>query len=265
MRFAFRSDFAGFTAFASVALVASTAFAAPPARVAVDPPASAPPVEATPDPFASADSPPAPASTSVVAAPVIGAYGSEHERALSQSIAADATPRATASPLEPSSRYRFYGWQVMAVEGAGATVVGLVGLTGATKTGGGGSDDGLALAATAGLVVYAGGGFVVHLVHDNVGKAFGSLGFTIGLPLTGLAIGAGADAASCSPDPGDDCAEDGMIWGAIAGVLAAPLVDGLVLGWEKKHGAVRDVPVGFLVPYAAPTAGGAVVGVSGAF
>lgn len=220
-------------------LTAATAHAAEPQVIAVDPP-------------------------QVVAVPSLSpTFSSDAERVVSQRIAADAAPRPLASSLEPSSRYRFYGWQNMLVEGLGATSVALLGV--ASLDGSSRSGD-FALAGGLGAIAYFGGGVVVHLVHDNLEKAVGSLGFTIGLPATGALIGLAAGEAGCAPRE-EGCAETPAAWGALIGVLAAPVFDGLILGWEKKHsgaprmGSVSRGPT--MVPTMSTIPGGVMFGVAG--
>jgi hypothetical protein len=156
--------------------------------------------------------------------------------------------------------YRFYGWQTMLAEGLGVAAV-----AGAAGAGISGSRDGsIGLAGTVGGLLFVGGGFLVQAVHGKMKKAGGSLALTLGLPGTGALIGLGAGAARCA-DKG--CRERAAGWGALVGVLATPLVDGLALGWEKKRDTrFADRPgagIASVEPVAISVGGGVALGVGG--
>ena len=68
----------------------------------------------------------------------------------------------------------------------------------------------------------------VHWAHGRVGVGFLSLGMRIVGPLAGLGLGAvGSQIATDSKN------QIGIPIGAAVGALAAMLVDGFVLGWER--------------------------------
>lgn len=137
-------------------------------------------------------------------------------------VVADAAPRPVAPPpVEPGS-YTYYGWQSFIVSGVGASM-----LAGAVALGD----------AEGATPLYVWGGIfytlspTVHLTHDKPGKAIGAAAVNVGLPITGLLVG-----AALGPKCEGDCI-DGANMGAMIGLLAAPLIDGLAFGWSRD----RDV------------------------
>jgi len=111
----------------------------------------------------------------------------------------------------------------------------------------------------------------VHWSQGDVGKGFASLGVRLGIPTSGMLIGA---AIGAGLNAGNTGWFSGPGWGAFfggglglaiglgAGVIVAPIVDATVLGW-------RDVParkVGRrVVPTFAPAPRGGTVGFSATF
>jgi hypothetical protein len=173
-----------------------------------------------------------------------------------------ARPSTPAPDANASSDTRWYGWQSFAAGGAGATLIFIGGLTEMTGTNG----DGTVAAYVWGGLIYGLGPFGVHMAHDSVPKALGALAILAGVPLTGFAIGLGVGKAECSTV---DCRARSADWGALAGVLAAPLVDGLALGWTKHasshHAASDRGPKLAMAPVVAPTKGGMTVSMGGTF
>jgi hypothetical protein len=110
--------------------------------------------------------------------------------------------------------------------------------------------DGAALAvviagasASSGTVVMAGfgtyvfGAPTVHGIHRHVGKAFGSFGLRVGLPIGGFFVGYAATKKDCSNDEStsDFCGLEGVAGGALGmlvGMGAAIAIDSAVLARE---------------------------------
>lgn len=128
--------------------------------------------------------------------------------------------------------HTFYGWQNIAVGGAGASGLLGLGLLASLDGGGGGGDEGLGLAGAVAGLTYLLGGLIVHSVHGHWEKGLGAAAILLATPATGALIGWGAS-AGCE---GLDCRANGAVWGAVTGMMAAPLIDGLSLGWERKGG-----------------------------
>jgi hypothetical protein len=84
---------------------------------------------------------------------------------------------------------------------------------------------------------FALGGPIIHLVHEQPGRALGSFGLRVGLPVTGIALGVGM-ILSCGAGEGSEwCALAGaMIGGTImlGGVVTAMIVDDGFLGRAPK-------------------------------
>jgi hypothetical protein len=89
----------------------------------------------------------------------------------------------------------------------------------------------------AGLGTYALGGPVIHFVHEQPGRAFGSFGLRVGLPAVGISMGVGL-ALSCSSGEGEGwCQLAAVLFGgviAIGGAVTAMIIDDSILGRAPK-------------------------------
>jgi hypothetical protein len=126
---------------------------------------------------------------------------------------------ATKEPPQPERR--FYGWQNMVVGYAG------IGMMAATIKSGG-------ALPFFGFGVYALGGPIVHIGHEQYARAAGSLVINVITPLLMGAVAHSMD-KPCDRSREDGCSLDTLstaISGVVVGMLAAPLIDGLTMGWE---------------------------------
>lgn len=143
-----------------------------------------------------------------------------------------AAPGASGDHAEPPVRDRltFYGWQNMLIgeAGVGAFVLGI---------------RFSAPLAAGGLIVALAGGPAVHGIHGRPKKAIGSVLINIGLPVTGLAIGATLATVRHA---------NAGYWSVVGlelGLAAAPIVDGLALGFARERiGRARAGLTGFITP-----------------
>ncbi|HKQ71322.1 MAG TPA: hypothetical protein VJT73_18390 [Polyangiaceae bacterium] len=145
-----------------------------------------------------------------------------------------AEPKATEEELVPrkaKTTKAFYGWQILATGGAGGLISAMSLLVPerrlATPLG------------TAGFVVgmpaYALGGPIAHWTHDNFDKGLISFAGNIVVPLAG---GVAARAIKCGhANAEDDCGTQGFFTGFAVGVVIAPILDALILGWEDVPAA----------------------------
>ena len=133
-------------------------------------------------------------------------------------------------PLTPAPPARiWYGWQVLATDGALAAV---------TAAALAGDQEDLGEIALLGLLV---SGPIVHGVHGKGTRALASLGLRIGLPLAGGLIGLAI--ADCPPrDPNaflDLCGVGETALGALGGMAAAITIDSI---WAYEDAAVTPSP-----------------------
>lgn len=142
-------------------------------------------------------------------------------------------PTAVAAAPRQRLDSKWYGWQVLLVDGA--TFV--TGTVIAAASDGEAAGTGVAIALTG----YAIGGPIVHWSNGQVGKGFASLGLRLGAPLvgglTGLAFGAAMD-GGCNAYDGCGGAAVGAGLGVIAGGIAAVVIDSAVLA--RKQVVVTD-------------------------
>jgi hypothetical protein len=152
--------------------------------------------------------------------------------ARSSSVAGADAP-ADLVPTQPATRKSFYGWQILVSGGAG----GLLGASAIFLP-----DRPLAsLPATAtfmvAMPVYVLGGPAVHWSHGDFTRGLVALGGNVLFPLVGGFVG---QAVRCHPrDAPVDCGGLGFFTGFGIGLLTAPLVDAIALGWE-------DIPVEYI-------------------
>ena len=90
----------------------------------------------------------------------------------------------------------------------------------------------------AGLGTYALGGPIIHFVHKQPARGFGSFGLRVGLPLVGISMGVGLAAGCGSGDGSEWCAVGAIIFGgviAVGGALTAMIVDDSILGRAPRN------------------------------
>lgn len=164
--------------------------------------------------------------------------------------------------VEPKG-YKFYGWQSMTVEGIGATLIGVGGLIALA----GGDDEGVGATMGWGSLFFGIGGFTIHAARGKWAKAGGAAALILGLPTTGALVGLAASTGRC-----DDraCRDRYAGVGALIGVLSVPVIDGLALGWDKRHNSYRHAendsprrPFASIAPVSIPVRGGMGAGVAG--
>lgn len=131
--------------------------------------------------------------------------------------ASGAGPGATAPASEQAEPEReSYGWQIALADVAGTVLL-------VETDHGHGS-------ASAGLMVYALGGPLVHVAHDQGGRALASLALRVGLPLASAWVWGG----HCSSSD-DDCDNAGTVAiGVILGALTAMVIDATALSHPVK-------------------------------
>jgi hypothetical protein len=116
-----------------------------------------------------------------------------------------------------------------------------------------------------GVVIYAAGAPAIHVLHDDEPKAWGAVALHVGLPLVGAGIGALSASSLRRSRP------LWAIYGVTLGAVAAPLVDGLLLGWKTKKprdasaSRARATPTFAAVPSEDGRGGGVMVGAAGVF
>jgi hypothetical protein len=141
---------------------------------------------------------------------------------------ADEAGDAGVSQAAPTS---WYGWQTLTSDGSAIALGALA--YGADKAGGTSITN---VFWTASVATFFVGAPVIHWKHGHVGKGFGSLGLRVGLPLGAFIAGALIGNAACS----DSDSENGLVgcpvgvgaFAALAGLVAAPIVDAAVLARE---------------------------------
>jgi len=152
--------------------------------------------------------------------------------ARSTSLAGADAPAELVS-TRPATRRSFYGWQILASGGAGGLLAaGAIFLPNRPLG---------SLPATAtfmvAMPVYAIGGPAVHWTHGDFWRGLVSFGGNVALPLLGGFVG---QAIRCRPSNApNDCGGLGFFAGFGIGLLTAPLVDAIALGWE-------DIPVDYI-------------------
>lgn len=185
------------------------------------PPDGAPPAEADPAPAASSApasaTAPAPASAAAPAPQVRAAAPTSRELSPpSLTAPVRAGPGETAPASEQAEPEReSYGWQIAIADVAGTVLL----LESGHSRG----------SANAGLAVYALGGPIVHLAHDQGGRALASVALRVGLPLASAWLW-----GHCSSRD-DDCDNAGAVAiGVILGVVSAMVIDATALSHPVK-------------------------------
>ena len=126
-----------------------------------------------------------------------------------------------ADEAEPRPRRRWYGWQTLLVDAAWLTL-----LLGSVALDGSGNDSDFAVGTA--LLTYEFAPGIIHFVHRNPGRGFGSMGVRLGLPLAGAFLGASA-ASGC-----DDylCEASGAGLGLLLGMGGAIAIDAVVFAYD---------------------------------
>lgn len=135
---------------------------------------------------------------------------------------------ASAEPAKPRTDSKWYGWQILIVDGAVISSTLLLAAAAADN------DDVGGVAAAAFFTGYTLGGPIVHWSNGQLGRGFASLGLRVGAPLvaglTGAALGA-ASSSGCSDPYWCDSSEVavGAGLGVLVGGIAAVAIDSAVL------------------------------------
>jgi hypothetical protein len=142
-----------------------------------------------------------------------------------------------------------------------ASVVLLVGAVSVSTSSQGSSSAGGWL-GYASLATYVFGGPVVHIAHENYGRAAGSFGLRVGGPIVGGVLGCAADDSS-----GDFGCLGGLALGLLLGTLTAVVVDSAALAYEKvpETAAAQTPRISVTTNVALMRKSGAIVGLSGNF
>ena len=201
-------------------------------------------------------------SNAPVAPPPTAEPASEADPPLVPANSVDTLDVAPPRRESPRTRTRWYGWQTLATDAAAVVLV--VAAVSVIAESEGDSSTGTALAYLS-LGAYALGGPVVHIAHENYGRAAGSFGLRVGGPIVGGALGCAADGSSS----GYGCL-GGLALGMFLGTLTAVVVDSAALAYEKvpatAASARKRKPQSSVTPGVALTRkGGALVGLSGTF
>jgi hypothetical protein len=163
-------------------------------------------------------------------------------------------PVQEAAPPSTRKKIDYYGWQILLTDASGVAAGIAIGSTGYPGSG---------------LLVFSGGyvlgGPIVHLSHGHPGRALGSLGLRLGLPVLGFSLPLLQD-PSC--DSEGDCDDLGQLVAALAlGVVGMGVAS--VIDWAVLGTSVEDVPVErgpTLVPQVSAGADGSLqIGVLGRF
>ena len=167
-------------------------------------------------------------------------------------------PRRTTVHPRQDVQMSWYGYQTLVADGASVvsfvTGLALIQRTQMQPLGAG--------LATAGFFSYFLAAPTVHLVHGEVGRAFGDLAIRIGAPVLFGAMGLLVGAATSRPPRGQYAGLAGLVGGFATGLVGPIVIDASVLAYEKKP--VVDAKLR-LLPTAAITPTGLTGGLSGQF
>lgn len=148
---------------------------------------------------------------------------------------------------QPAAVTEWYGWQSLIADGSSIGI--MVGGNAARSPG----------AGYFGIAGWYLASPVIHAVHGHGGKAAAALGLRLGLPVLGGLVGAAAQ-----NDRSDEDVPAGLVYGALLGVVAAMVIDDVVLANEDVvPEPTPDAPT--LGPTASVVHGGATVGLGGSF
>jgi hypothetical protein len=151
-----------------------------------------------------------------------------------------------------STAGRWYGGQILIVDGAAVTLIAIGALSRVDQPVRGSI-------VVAGFAGYLLGPPLVHVLHGNVGKAFGSFGARYFLP--GLGVMLGITVGQCWAD--SRCNGAPAVAGGLAGLGAALVLDVGVMAFER---APKPRPAGTrITPTLAPSRNGLTLGVAGGF
>jgi|GEM_PF-2725679 len=190
---------------------------------------------------------PAPAAASAAApsTPVPGPPPRSFQPAPLEGNPLDARPLPIPPLIAPNAKWqpppgpRWYGWQTLAFDAAAITLVfGALALQ---------EDEASPLIGVLGAATYGIGAPVVHAVHGNYGRAFGSLGIRVLAP---IAIGLiGMQLEDCSQ--GEFlCGAAGLVIGGLVGISGAIAVDAAALAYTTPRDPSLSASSTFLVsPY----------------
>jgi hypothetical protein len=140
---------------------------------------------------------------------------------------APAPVAAAPAPVPPPEKYEkvWYGWQTLIADSVSLSLFGAGALS---KT---------PAVTTTGVVGFLLATPIVHMVHGNVGKGFGSIGIRLMLPLVSVGIGALAGLIASSNSRIDNVGDrvgDGAIIGFIVGLAGCVLIDAAALAYTKE-------------------------------
>lgn len=140
---------------------------------------------------------------------------------VSRAVAAPKIDARTTLSDEPRSG-GWYGWKVAVLDG---TAITLTSLGVATETG---------EIAVVSVGAAALGPPIIHLTHDNRGRALGSLALRIGLPAVGAFMARnGFCGAHCNEREESASLNIISLFGGAVGFLAASLIDIFALSWDS--------------------------------
>jgi hypothetical protein len=144
---------------------------------------------------------------------------------------ADEAGDAGVAQAAPTS---WYGWQTLTSDGSALALGALA--YGVDKGGGTTITN---VFWTASVATFFVGAPVIHWTHGHVGTGFGSLGLRVGLPLGAFLAGALIGGAACGDGNGEntivDCPVAVGAVAAVAGLVAAPILDAAVLAREPVN------------------------------
>lgn len=150
-----------------------------------------------------------------------------------------AQPALTAPSAPPITTSEWYGWQVLAADGAALGI-------------------GIATEQPEIALGWVGTGAAVHAYHHHYGRAVLSVGMRIGLPILGMALGE-SSAKGCT---GDFCDLGAVLAGGLVGMGAAEVID-LVESTDEHE--VLPAPSRSWTPIAGIRHGGGTLGIAARF